>query len=153
MFDTLELYIRIIKKYGTLSNFADAVRCSASFVQSYIDGHAILDTDTMDTWIEALEIPDTEIDSLFFIKKEQAAGITERKLIFDHSKLKSEIYENFDSLKDFAECLNESETSVYNRLNNVTQLTLDDIEKWSEVLELTAEQINECFFDYSERRC
>lgn len=70
MFDTLELYILIIKKYGSLADFASAVHCTASFVKAYIDGDTVLDTATMDIWIDALDIPDSEIENLFYVKRE-----------------------------------------------------------------------------------
>jgi len=151
MFDTLELYILIIKKYGSLEDFASAVHSTASFVKSYIDGKSVLDTDTMNAWIDALDIPDSEIDSLFFIKKEPKKT-TQEKPVFDNTRLKAEIYNQFESLEDFAESLNESLTSVNNKLNNKTQFTLDDIEKWSSILKLTTDQIDKYFFNYHLER-
>lgn len=154
MFDSLELYIRIIKKYGTLSDFASAVHCTASFVKAYIDGDAVLDTTTMNIWIDALEISDSEIDSLFFNqrKTEQETGDQFMKPVFDNSRLKADIYDQFESLKDFADSLNEPLPAVYDKLNNKSQFTLDDIEKWSSVLQLNADQINDHFFNYHLER-
>lgn len=151
MFETLELYILIIKKYGSLEDFASAVHSTASFVKTYINGKSVLDTDTMNTWIDALDISDSEIDTLFFTKKKPEKAI-QNKPVFDNTRLKAEIYEQFESLEDFADSLNESLTAVSDRLNNKTQFTLDDIEKWSAVLKLNTDQIGKCFFNYHLER-
>lgn len=69
MFDTSKLKGRIVEKYGTQGAFAEAVHCSLSFLSQYLNGKKKLDQPTMDAWIKALDIPETEIHLYFFTRK------------------------------------------------------------------------------------
>jgi len=69
MYDTSKLRGRIIEKFGTLGNFANAVKCSLSFLSQYMNGKKKLDQPTMDEWVNALDISSDEIYDYFFIRK------------------------------------------------------------------------------------
>ena len=66
MYDTSKLRGRIVEKYGTQGAFADAVHCSLSFLSQYLNGKKKLKQTTMETWIDALEIPAEDIHLYFF---------------------------------------------------------------------------------------
>lgn len=69
MFETDKLRGRIVEKYGSQNAFSAATGNSISFISQYLNGHTFLDQRVMNKWIEALDIPETEIDQYFFKPK------------------------------------------------------------------------------------
>lgn len=61
-------------------------------------------------------------------------------------KLKGRIIEKHDSILAFANTMQRSRASVYNKLSGATDFSKEDIVKWCEVLEIPMDQITEYFF-------
>ena len=68
MYDTSKLRGRIIEKFGSQKNFAQAAGCSITFISLYLNGKAFLDQRAIDKWAALLDVSD-EIDEYFFKKK------------------------------------------------------------------------------------
>lgn len=69
MFETAKLRGRIVEKYGTLKAFAAAVGNSESFISQYMNGKKVLDQRMIESWAAALDIPSSEYDVYFFVRK------------------------------------------------------------------------------------
>lgn len=65
---------------------------------------------------------------------------------FDNMNLKAEIVRKFGSQGRFADVLGVSKVTVNKKLNGKSQLKLDDIEQWAELLEIPVEDIGRIFF-------
>ena len=65
---------------------------------------------------------------------------------FDYSKLKGKIKEIFDVQSNYAKALNLSETSVTNKLNNITYFTQSEISKSIDLLKIPFDEIGLYFF-------
>lgn len=65
---------------------------------------------------------------------------------FDNMNLKAEIVRKFGSQDRFADVLGVSKVTVNKKLNGKSQLKLDDIEQWAELLEIPVEDIGRIFF-------
>lgn len=65
---------------------------------------------------------------------------------FDYSKLKGKIKEIFDVQSNYAKALNLSETSVTNKLNNITYFTQSEISKSIDLLNIPFDEIGLYFF-------
>lgn len=65
-FDTSKVRERIIELYECYENFAEIVDSPVSYVTNYLDGNTILSQPVLTSWIEALAIPDEEVDLYFF---------------------------------------------------------------------------------------
>lgn len=65
---------------------------------------------------------------------------------FDYSKLKGKIKEIFDVQSNYAKALNLSETSVTNKLNNITYFTQSEISKSIDLLNIPFDEIYSYFF-------
>lgn len=68
MYDTSKLRGRIIEKFGSQKNFAQAAGCSVTFISIYLNGKTFLDQRIIDKWAALLDVSD-EIDGYFFKKK------------------------------------------------------------------------------------
>lgn len=68
-YDYSKLKGRIIEKYGTRGEFAKAIKCSRQSVSNLTTGNSRFNLKTIETWREALDIPDEEIGLYFFTKK------------------------------------------------------------------------------------
>lgn len=66
--------------------------------------------------------------------------------MFDYSKLKGKIKEVFDIQSNYAKALGLSETSVTNKLNNITNFTQTEIYETSKLLSISKEEIGLYFF-------
>lgn len=69
LYDTSKLRGRIIEKFGSQNDFADAAHCSTSFLSQYLNGKTFLTQQVMDNWIRLLEIEDCDIRAYFFTRK------------------------------------------------------------------------------------
>lgn len=69
MYETSKLRGRIVEKFGSQGNFAEAVKCSFSKLSQYLNGKRNLDQPTIDKWAEALDIDSGEIYNYFFVRK------------------------------------------------------------------------------------
>ena len=71
-------------------------------------------------------------------------------MLFDHSLLRSRIYEKYTSIAAFAAAIERSESFVRNVLNNKSQFTCKDIVRAAAELDLTDNQITPYFFTPAE---
>lgn len=69
MYETSKLRGRIVEKYGTLKAFSESINCSLSSLSLYLNGKKSLSQSTIDTWINALDIPAEDITEYFFTRK------------------------------------------------------------------------------------
>lgn len=72
MYETAKLRGRIVEKFGTIKEFAQAAGSSMSFTSQYLNGKKILDQKTIDRWANVLDIPANEYDLYFFARKVHA---------------------------------------------------------------------------------
>lgn len=72
--------------------------------------------------------------------------------MFDNSKLRGRIYEKFGSQTKFAEALGVTRGTINNQLNSPNGLSQSTITKWSELLEIPANEIGEYFFKLKEEK-
>jgi transcriptional regulator with XRE-family HTH domain len=68
------------------------------------------------------------------------------KLKWDYSKLKGRMIEKFGSQRGFAEKLGISEVYLSQKMVGKIGLTLDDIENWSNELDIPSSEIGVYFF-------
>jgi hypothetical protein len=66
--------------------------------------------------------------------------------MYDYSKLRGKIVEVFSSIGQFATVLGCSFVSVSNKLNNHTDFSRRDIERWAELLGIAPEDYGIYFF-------
>lgn len=64
-----------------------------------------------------------------------------------YNRIRGRIVEIFGSQREFAKAIGLSEQSVTAKLNGRTDLSQDDILKWSEALRLEATDIGSYFFE------
>lgn len=64
---------------------------------------------------------------------------------FDNMNLKAEIIRKYGSQAKFAEVLGISKVTVNSKLNGKSQLTLNEIDHWAELLEIPVEDIGRIF--------
>lgn len=64
---------------------------------------------------------------------------------FDNISLKAEITRKFGSQEKFAEALGVSPITVNNKLNGKSQLKLDEIDQWAQLLSIPVEDIGKVF--------
>lgn len=69
MFETAKLRGRIVEKYGTIGDFAKAVKRPISYVSQYLNGKKNLDQVSIDLWARALDIGGSDIDAYFFTRR------------------------------------------------------------------------------------
>lgn len=144
MFDNTKLKKRIIEKYETQSAFAKITNTPRSNLSRYLSGKTDLDIETMNKWIDLLEIPEEEIDAYFFTSTPEPN--LKAKSRFDTSKLRSRILGIFGTYKNFAQVLDVSPDLVCSRLKGKTQFTLDEISSWSKILKIDPTEIDDYFF-------
>ena len=65
---------------------------------------------------------------------------------FDNMNLKAEIVRKFGSQDKFAEVLGVSKVTVNKKLNGKSQLKLDEIDHWADILGIPIEDIGRIFF-------
>lgn len=65
---------------------------------------------------------------------------------YDYSKLKGRIRECFSTQSEFARCLNISDTSLSNKLNNKTVFDQNEITKSIDIFKLSPIETFEFFF-------
>ena len=68
-YDTSKLRGRIIEKFGSQNDFANAAHCSTSFLSQYLNGKTFLTQQVMDNWIRLLDIDDCDIRAFLFTQK------------------------------------------------------------------------------------
>ncbi|MCH1982459.1 DUF739 family protein [Ruminococcus sp. OA3] len=68
------------------------------------------------------------------------------KIIFDYSKLKGKIVENYGTQGKFATVNNLTDRSISLKLNNGIGLSQDEILKWCELLDIEIAEIPSYFF-------
>ena len=68
-------------------------------------------------------------------------------MIYRYNKLRGRIVEKFGNCEAFAKALGITNTTVSYKLNGKRQFSQDDILKWSQALEIAAEEIGYYFFD------
>lgn len=66
MYNTSKLRGRIVEKFGSQKAFVDAGYATPSCLSQYLNGKMSLNQQTIDKWIEALDIPADEIHLYFF---------------------------------------------------------------------------------------
>lgn len=69
MFETNKLRGRIVEIYGSQKAFAKVVSKPVGFISMYLNGHRMLDQNTIAVWVKALGIPANEIDEYFFTRR------------------------------------------------------------------------------------
>ena len=69
--------------------------------------------------------------------------------MYDHSKLRGRITEKYGTISAFSKALGLSLTSVSDKLNEKTGFSRDDIEKWSELLDISNAEIGLFYFSRS----
>ena len=69
MYNYSKLRGRIIEIYGSLGAFAEALGVSRQTVSNLITGKRQFTANTIESWIEKLDIPATEIGIYFFVQK------------------------------------------------------------------------------------
>ena len=62
------------------------------------------------------------------------------------SKLRGRIIEKFGTLTKFAEHINRTNQFVSKVLNNKSELTRDEMERWIDALDILPDEINPIFF-------
>lgn len=67
-------------------------------------------------------------------------------VIFDYSKLRGRIVEKFGTMAAFAEAVDISEVALSRKLNNKTAISRADISKWSDVLDVSLDEIGAFYF-------
>ena len=67
-------------------------------------------------------------------------------MAFQYLKLKAKIIEKYGTQAKFAEALGTSDVVISNKMNSKTSFTYNDIKKWSDVLEISKDDIGEYFF-------
>ena len=70
-FDYSKLKGKIVEKYGSQGNFADAIPVSENQLSSYMTGKKRFTTRIIDRMVVLLDIPVGEIGSYFFTPKVQ----------------------------------------------------------------------------------
>ena len=68
--------------------------------------------------------------------------------MYDYSKLRGRIVEKFGTLSRFAEELGTSLVVVSQKMNNKTGFTRNDIEKWSNILDISSIEYDAYFFTH-----
>ena len=68
--------------------------------------------------------------------------------MYDYSKLRGRIVEKCGTISNLAERLGTSLVIVSNKLNNKCGFSREDIEKWSEVLEIPGDEYHAYFFTH-----
>lgn len=68
-FDTSKLRGRMIEKFGSQTGFCEVTKHSTSFVSQYLNGKTDLDQNTIDKWVELLDVAVEDIPAFFFTKK------------------------------------------------------------------------------------
>ena len=66
--------------------------------------------------------------------------------MYSYSKLKGKIVEKYGTQGALAEALGISVVSVSKKLNGVTGFSQEDIEKWSELLDISKHEYPDYFF-------
>lgn len=65
---------------------------------------------------------------------------------FDNMNLKAEIVRKFGSQDKFADVLGVTKVTVNNKLNGKSQLKLDEIDQWADLLGIPVDDIGRIFF-------
>lgn len=65
---------------------------------------------------------------------------------YSYNKLRGRIIEKFGSQENFSKEINLSKTSLSMKMTGQTGFSQNDIQKWSQVLEISTEEIGEYFF-------
>ena len=66
--------------------------------------------------------------------------------MYSYSKLRGRITEKFGTQASLAEALGVSVVSVSKKLNGVTGFSQEDIEKWSQLLDISKHEYPDYFF-------
>lgn len=70
----------------------------------------------------------------------------EVKSVFNYSKLRGRIVEKYGSINSFAKKAGISDVSMSKKLNNKAGISREEILKWSELLDIQAEDYGAYFF-------
>lgn len=62
------------------------------------------------------------------------------------SKLRGRIVEKYGTIDKFSLAVGMSTVQISKKLNEKAGFSKDDITKWSELLDISAEDVGECFF-------
>lgn len=66
--------------------------------------------------------------------------------MYDYSKLRGRIVEKYGTISDFATALGCSLVAVSNKLNNHSDFSRTDIQKWANILDISASEYSAYFF-------
>ena len=66
--------------------------------------------------------------------------------MYDYSKLRGRIIEKFGSMQAFSDSVGTSNVTVSRKLNDVVGISREDIEAWSEKLEIKPEEYGSFYF-------
>ena len=66
--------------------------------------------------------------------------------MYDYSKLRGRIIEKFGSMQAFSDDIGTSYVTVSRKLNDVVGISREDIEAWSEKLEIKPEEYGSFYF-------
>ena len=69
------------------------------------------------------------------------------KINFNHDNLRKEILFKYGSLTNFAKANKTHLNCISRKLKNETDITVDEIVRWSEMLDIKDEDISKYFFD------
>ena len=64
-----------------------------------------------------------------------------------NKRLRGRIVEKYDTIGAFAERIGLSRVSTSKKLNGTVRFSSDDIRKWSELLDITPDEIGKYFFE------
>ena len=64
-----------------------------------------------------------------------------------NKRLRGRIVEKYDTIGAFAKTIGLSRVSTSAKLNGTVRFNSDDIRKWSEILEITPDEIGKYFFE------
>ena len=68
--------------------------------------------------------------------------------MYDYSKLRGRIIEKFGSMQAFSDAVGTSNVTVSRKLNDVVGISREDIEAWSEKLEIKPEEYGSFYFTH-----
>lgn len=68
-------------------------------------------------------------------------------MAFEYRKLKGRIVEKYGSQGAFAAALGTTDQTISRKMNAVTSFSTEDIKKWSELLNIKADEIGSYFFE------